>query len=127
MEALALGGELGRKPRELLEVTALRLGLLEQQRAIEQEVVGNTAGKSVPMIEVEVLDDGPGVSADFMDRIFSPFFTTKPQGTGLGLAIVRKIVDAHDGRIDLSVPPEKGTRFLVTLPVNGNHQIFAGN
>ena len=97
------------------------------ERAIEQEVVGNTAGKSVPMIEVEVLDDGPGVSSDFMDRIFSPFFTTKPQGTGLGLAIVRKIVDAHDGRIDVSVPPQKGTRFLVTLPVNGNHQIFAGN
>jgi PAS domain S-box-containing protein len=94
------------------------------ERAVEQEVVGNTAGKSVPVIEVEVVDDGPGVSQDLIDRIFSPFFTTKPQGTGLGLAIVRKIVDAHDGRIDVSVPSGRGTRFLVTLPVNGNHQLF---
>ena len=44
---------------------------------------------------------GPGVPAELTDRIFNPFFTTKPQGSGLGLAIVRKIVDAHDGRIDV--------------------------
>ena len=55
--------------------------------------------------------------ADLTDRIFNPFFTTKPQGSGLGLAIVRKIVDAHDGRIDLSSSAQTGTRFRVTLPV----------
>ncbi len=53
------------------------------------------------MVQVDVTDDGPGMPPDVMDRIFSPFFTTKPQGSGLGLAIVRKIVDAHDGRIDV--------------------------
>ena len=53
------------------------------------------------MIQVDVTDNGPGVPPEVMDRIFSPFFTTKPQGSGLGLAIVRKIVDAHDGRIDV--------------------------
>ena len=47
-------------------------------------------------------DDGPGMPADVADRIFNPFFTTKAQGSGLGLAIVRKIIDAHDGRIDLA-------------------------
>ena len=71
---------------------------------------------------VEVSDDGPGIPADVMERIFSPFFTTKPQGSGLGLAIVRKIVDAHDGRIDVSARPEGGTRFRVTLPVSGSHR-----
>ena len=78
----------------------------------------------VPMIQVEVSDDGPGVGADVMDKMFSPFFTTKPQGSGLGLAIVRKIVDAHDGRIDVSAPAEGGTRFRVTLPVSGSHELF---
>ena len=66
---------------------------------------------------IEVADDGPGIPADLTERIFNPFFTTKVTGTGLGLAIVRKIVDAHDGRIDVSSAPETGTRFRVTLPV----------
>jgi signal transduction histidine kinase len=76
------------------------------------------------MVQVEVIDDGPGIPLDVIDRIFSPFFTTKPQGSGLGLAIVRKIVDAHDGRIDVGVADGGGTRFRVTLPVTGNHQLF---
>ena len=76
------------------------------------------------MVIVEVADDGPGVPAELNDRIFDPFFTTKPQGSGLGLAIVRKIVDAHDGRIDVSAKPGISTLFRVTLPVSGNHELF---
>ena len=71
-----------------------------------------------PMVIVEVADDGPGLPVEVTDKIFDPFFTTKPQGSGLGLAIVRKIVDAHDGRIDVSSTPGVGTRFRVTLPVS---------
>ncbi len=80
--------------------------------------------QAAPSLQIEVTDDGPGVPADVMDRIFSPFFTTKPQGSGLGLAIVRKIVDAHDGRIDVSAPLAGGTRFRVTLPVTSGHDLF---
>ena len=95
-----------------------------QQLAAEEEPTAVGELHAVPMIQVEVADNGPGVPADVMDRIFSPFFTTKPQGSGLGLAIVRKIVDAHDGRIDVSAPAEGGTRFRVTLPVSGSHELF---
>ena len=49
---------------------------------------------------VTIADDGPGIPAEIRDRIFNPFFTTKPKGSGLGLAIVRKIIDAHEGRIE---------------------------
>ncbi len=76
------------------------------------------------LVAIDVGDDGPGISAEMADRIFSPFFTTKPRGTGLGLAIVRKIVDAHDGRIDVMPRPGGGTRFRVTLPVVGAQQWF---
>jgi signal transduction histidine kinase len=99
------------------------VGLAAHQLSTEEES-GGTDAQSVPMIQVEVTDDGPGMPADVMDRIFSPFFTTKPQGSGLGLAIVRKIVDAHDGRIDVSARPNGGTRFRVTLPVSGSHELF---
>jgi signal transduction histidine kinase len=70
-----------------------------------------------PQVIVEVKDNGPGISADDLERIFGPFFTTKPQGTGLGLSIVRKVVDAHDGHIDATSAPGRGATFRVTLPV----------
>ena len=68
---------------------------------------------------IDVADDGPGVPDDLRDRIFNPFFTTKPRGSGLGLAIVRKIVDAHDGRIVVTRLGTGGARFRVTLPLAG--------
>jgi signal transduction histidine kinase len=89
----------------------------------EEEVAGSE-GHTGPSIQVDVIDNGPGMPPDVMEKIFSPFFTTKPQGSGLGLAIVRKIVDAHDGRIDVSGGPRGGTHFRVTLPVSGNHELF---
>jgi signal transduction histidine kinase len=70
-----------------------------------------------PEVQLVVSDDGPGIPAEIADRIFNPFFTSKPQGSGLGLAIVRKIVDAHDGRIDVATSAGGGTTFTVSLPV----------
>jgi signal transduction histidine kinase len=73
--------------------------------------------ESKEAVVVEIVDEGPGMAKDVADRVFNPFFTTKAQGTGLGLAIVRKIVDAHDGRLDLETMPGRGTKIRVTLPV----------
>jgi signal transduction histidine kinase len=94
-----------------ITITAVT-GAIEPDPAFASDTTAST-----PTVVVDVGDDGPGVPEDLADRIFNPFFTTKPQGSGLGLAIVRKIVDAHDGRIDLSSGPQSGTRFRVTLPV----------
>ena len=81
----------------------------------EEDTVG--VDPQPPHVVVEVRDTGPGIQPEDMERIFSPFFSTKPQGTGLGLAIVRNVVDAHDGRIDATSAPGRGTTFKVTLPV----------
>ena len=71
---------------------------------------------------VEFADEGPGMPQEVAEHVFDPFFTTKPQGSGLGLAIVRKIVDAHDGSIDLRTSPGQGTMIRVTLPVVGSSE-----
>ena len=78
----------------------------------------------IPTVVAEVSDNGPGVPPELADKIFSAFFTTKAQGSGLGLAIVRKIVDAHDGRIDMTSRPGAGTKFRVTLPVSGDARVW---
>jgi two-component system sensor histidine kinase AtoS len=65
---------------------------------------------------VEVVDNGVGISPDDRDRIFLPFFTTKPAGTGLGMSIVKKIVDLHTGDIAIDSAPGRGTRVRISLP-----------
>ena len=76
-------------------------------------------GEGRDAVLVEVTDDGPGMPPDVSEKVFDPFFSTKAQGSGLGLAIVRKIVDAHDGRLDLRTAPGQGTTIRLTLPVSG--------
>ncbi len=69
-------------------------------------------------VVVRVVDDGPGIAADIQGRIFDPFFTTKGvgEGTGLGLDIVRRIIQRHDGEIDVETRPGR-TEFRVSLPM----------
>ena len=66
---------------------------------------------------VRLRDNGAGIPADKLERIFNPFFTTKETGTGLGMAIARKIVEAHEGSVDVVSEPGRGTEFAVTLPL----------
>ncbi len=96
-----------------------RLAITAVSKLVEADPVfaASPAPAPTPMVMFDVADDGPGLPVEVTDKIFDPFFTTKPQGSGLGLAIVRKIVDAHDGRIDVSSTPGVGTRFRVTLPM----------
>ncbi|HEX6123733.1 MAG TPA: ATP-binding protein [Pyrinomonadaceae bacterium] len=71
-------------------------------------------------VRLEIADTGSGISDDNLTKIFEPYFSTKETGTGLGLAIVQKIVDVHNGSIDVNSKEGEGTRFTVKLPsVNG--------
>jgi signal transduction histidine kinase len=71
-------------------------------------------------VVVRIIDDGPGIPPEIQNRIYDPFFTTKPigHGTGLGLDITRRIVRRHDGQVELDSRPGR-TEFRVTLPADG--------
>jgi signal transduction histidine kinase len=73
------------------------------------------------LVELSVGDTGPGIAPEHLERIWDPFFTTKPvgQGTGLGLSITSRIVTRHGGRIAVKSEPGRGARFDVELPVHG--------
>jgi PAS domain S-box-containing protein len=76
---------------------------------------------------VEVEDNGIGIAPEDREKIFLPFFTTKPSGTGLGMAIVKKIVDLHGGDIVIDSAPGRGTRVRISLPAVGlAHPLVGG-
>jgi signal transduction histidine kinase len=66
--------------------------------------------------EIEVEDQGPGITPEVQAKLFHPFFTTKPEGTGLGLSICQRIVEAHKGRMRYDTYPGRGTTFSIFLP-----------
>jgi signal transduction histidine kinase len=65
---------------------------------------------------VEVRDNGVGIAPEHRERIFLPFYTTKPTGTGLGMAIVKKLMDLHGGEIEIDSAPGRGTTVRLVLP-----------
>ena len=66
---------------------------------------------------VAVKDSGPGLAPDSLERIFKPFYSTKPDGMGMGLAICRSIVEAHGGRLWVEANEPRGAVFRVILPM----------
>ena len=78
-----------------------------------------TTKKLNDKIEIQVTDNGNGIPKKIVDKIFQPFFTTKPtgQGTGLGLSLSYDIVKAHGGEIKVNTKEAEGTEFIIVLPV----------
>ncbi len=70
-------------------------------------------------LRIDVVDDGPGIPAHELPRIFKLFFTTKSSGTGFGLAVAKKIVERHGGTIAVASELGAGTRFTIELPIVG--------
>jgi len=69
-------------------------------------------------VYIKISDTGCGIPPEDKKKVFSPFYTTKPEGTGLGLAITQKIIESHGGNIEVESAINKGTIFMIRLPLN---------
>jgi PAS domain S-box-containing protein len=84
-----------------------------------RELLIRTGTDAAGGVVVAVRDTGPGLSPENLDRLFTPFYTTKPHGMGMGLAICRSIVEAHGGKLWATSNEDRGATFQFTLPSGG--------
>ena len=80
--------------------------------------------EKIRMVKIVIEDNGPGIPPAIIDKIFDPFFTTKPpgKGTGLGLSVSYGIIRDHGGEITVESLLGRSTRFVIALPVRGEHE-----
>ncbi|MCE7973894.1 MAG: sensor histidine kinase [Leptolyngbya sp. PLA1] len=72
--------------------------------------------EKVPVVEIRVIDTGPGMAPEVLAKLFTPYFTTKAGGSGLGLPTTRRLIEAQNGRIDVHSEPGRGTVFTIAFP-----------
>ncbi|HMC82596.1 MAG TPA: ATP-binding protein, partial [Candidatus Polarisedimenticolia bacterium] len=77
-------------------------------------------------IVIRVRDSGPGIPPKIRERLFFPFFTSKPGGSGMGLAVARKIVESHHGILDVDSGTGRGATFIVKLPLRESLEPIPG-
>lgn len=106
---------LAREP-ELREVL---LNILENARHAEARTVRVSLGKGEGAVRIVVRDDGHGIAADVLPRIFEPHFSTRTSGSGLGLAISRRLIEGWGGGIDVASVPGEGTTVTIRLVARG--------
>ncbi|HSQ59068.1 MAG TPA: ATP-binding protein [Acidobacteriota bacterium] len=120
LQALAQGGEIRVSVRLARKTLAARsaLGRRATDR-LERERV--EASPVLDVVEIRVQDNGPGIPAAELARVFDPFYTTRSQGTGLGLSICQSIVREHGGTITIESVVGQGTAVILDLPVEKRH------
>ena len=79
--------------------------------------VSSTLSDNGDFVQISVQDSGCGITNETIDKIFEPLFSTKIHGTGLGLSICKQIIEKHGGQIYVTSEQNKGSTFLIVLPL----------
>jgi signal transduction histidine kinase len=85
---------------------------------VRLRVIPAAGGGAAPLVEIEIIDAGPGIARAHLGRLFVPGFTTKETGSGVGLAIAERVITAHHGRIAVDSTEGHGTSVTITLPTD---------
>jgi len=111
------------EPQALIDAAQLRQCLINLVRNAADAVVAKGGGhvtlrtrSNGERVVIDVEDDGTGIAADVLPRLFDPFFSTKESGSGLGLALTQQIVKDHGGDLDVESAVGRGTTFRVSVP-----------
>jgi nitrogen-specific signal transduction histidine kinase len=114
-----VGGDEGLLRQALLNLARNAAEACESAASVGRVVVSGEAlqGEETGLQIIRIVDNGTGIAADAMAKLFRPFFTTKANGTGLGLAVVQKIIVQHGGQVEARNRGEGGAEFIVTLPL----------
>jgi PAS domain S-box-containing protein len=113
-----VGGEPARAlgDAELLKIVFVNI-LVNAAHAMQgRGMIDVSLASIADMCQIAFTDEGPGIPADVLEKIFTPFFTTKARGSGLGLPTVRRLIEAHHGTISIACPSAGGTVVTVQLP-----------
>lgn len=86
--------------------------------SLRVEVLNGRYGPSEEWVQIVLADTGTGIPPEELEKIFDPFYTTKNEGTGLGLAISHRIVERHEGELEIESEPGRGTTVYLRLPVS---------
>lgn len=89
----------------------------EAMAYVKEPVIGISVKRILHQVSIEIHNTGPAIPADVMEKIFVPFYSTKPEGSGIGLSLSRQIISNHGGQIGVESLEGKGTTFKVMLPV----------
>ena len=106
-----------RVDRDLLKQAVLNVVVNAMQAMPEGGELSFEASATKDMAELRISDTGTGIPAEVRDKIFRLYFSTKKEGSGIGLAMTFRIVQIHDGTIDFTSEPGKGTTFVIRLPI----------
>jgi len=112
-EDLEIIGDKNFLQQALVNILINSIEAIEEEGKIEIKAFRN-GNKAV----IKIKDNGKGIPEEIIENIFEPYFTTKPSGTGLGLAIVHKIIMEHRGNIKINSEKDKGTEFIIELPLD---------
>ncbi len=124
LQALSKGGEISIGVRPARKRAAERSAL---GRRATDRLLSRKAAPLQDVVELVIRDNGPGIPAAALARVFDPFFTTRTQGTGLGLSICQSIIREHGGTISIESVVGQGTSVTIDLPVEKRHGDRRGN
>lgn len=110
-ESFVLRGDKDKIKIALRNIFTNAIEAIEEKGKIELRLSAETKG-----LRIEILDSGPGMDREVIQKIFEPYFSTKEVGTGLGLSIAKKIIEDHKGKIEASSQKNRGTKITIYLP-----------